>query len=60
MEDKTVQSQVFDYFNFIVKPITESACIEMSIEPRTDKGDLESKLVNGKFMLLRSSSEDDF
>jgi hypothetical protein len=32
----------------------------MSIEPRTDKGDLESKLVNGKFMLLRSSSEDNF
>ena len=57
LDNQTVPSDIFNYYDFVASPITESACIELSIQP---KGNETNKKVNGKFVLLRSSSEDNY
>lgn len=53
-----VDSDLFRYYNFVAKNDSNSACVELSVEPK-DKNQ-QTDLINGLFVLLRSSSEDNF
>ena len=55
---QSVDSELFNYYDFKVVNNAESACIELSIEPKEDIRD--HKRISGLFNLLRSSSEDNY
>lgn len=59
-DNQTVPSNVFKYCNFVATNIADSACVELSLQPKKSQGSAVRKLLNGKFILLRSSSEDNF
>lgn len=53
-----VDSELFKYYDFKTINNAESACIELSIEPKEDIKN--HKRISGLFNLLRASSEDNF
>lgn len=55
--NQTVESTVFRYYNFVATNVPESGCVELSIQPKS-KDDVRT--INGQFVLLRASSEDEF
>ena len=59
-DNQTVQSSVFKYCKFVAKNIADSACVELLLQPTKSATSAGRKLLNGKFVLLRSSSEDNF
>ena len=57
VDGQTVYSNIFKYSDFIAINIPESACVQLALKP---KEKATQKLINGKFILLRTSSEDGF
>ena len=57
IDNWNVRSNLFTYCRFIATNIFDSACIELSLHPKENG---KRKFINGQFVLLRSSSEDDF
>lgn len=55
-----VDSNLFNYYAFSATNNPDSACVELSLESTVDLNPAEKKLINGKFVLLRCSSEDNF
>lgn len=57
INNQTVESNIFRYYDFVATNITDSGCVELSIQQK-DKSDVRA--INGQFILLRASSEDEF
>lgn len=53
-----IDSELFKYYNFIALNKNESGCVELSIQPK--ENNVDPIPINGLFLLLRSSSEDNF
>ena len=60
LDNQTVPSDIFNYYDFIATPNIDSACVELSIQPNKNNEASGHKKVNGKFILLRASSEDNY
>jgi hypothetical protein len=60
IDHQTVPSNVFKYCDFVAENIADSACVELSLKPKSGKLAADRKLLNGKFILLRASNEDSF
>lgn len=60
IDGQSVPSNIFKYYDFIAVNNTDSACVELSLQPKKNVLENERKLINGKFVLTRSSSEDNF
>lgn len=59
-DNTTTRAEVFNYCKFIATNIVDNACVELSLEPLGSANGTNRKLINGQFVLLRSSSEDNF
>jgi hypothetical protein len=59
-DNATVQSSLFEYYNFVATNVPERACVSLSLKPKKEVFPINRKMVNGRFILLRSSSEDNF
>ena len=55
-DGQTVPSNIFKYFNFIAELNQDNAYVELALKPVSN----QSHIINGKFVLTRSSSEDNF
>jgi hypothetical protein len=53
-----VPSTIFQYCQFTALNLQDNACIELSLQPK--EGNDRRRLVSGKFILTRASSEDNF
>lgn len=58
-DNSATRSEIFNYCKFTATNILDSACVELSLDPILDN-QIERKLINGQFVLLRSSNEDNF
>jgi hypothetical protein len=56
----TVPSNLLKYYDFVATNETDEACVALSLNPKTDVASADRKLINGKFVLLRASSEDNY
>ena len=59
-DNQGVPSDLFKYYDFIATNLEDHACVELSIQPKKKLEGAGRKFVNGKFVLLRASSEDNF
>jgi hypothetical protein len=53
----SIPSTILDYYNFVAINHRDEASVELALEP-VDM--VNKKIINGKFNILRSSSEDNF
>lgn len=60
IDGQTVPSNLFKYYDFLAINNSESACVELALQPKRDESLQNRKLINGKFVLTRASSEDNF
>lgn len=56
----TVPSTLFQYCDFVATNISDSACVELSLQPKKLNDPDSYKFISGQFILLRSSNEDNF
>lgn len=57
IDNQTIPSTLFKYCDFVAENNSDSACVELFLKPHNLK---EYKYINGQFVLLRSSNEDNF
>lgn len=60
IDNWTVTSNLFKYCKFVATNIPDSACVELSFQPKDSSGESSRKFISGQFVLLRSSNEDNF
>ena len=60
IDGHTVPSNLSKYYDFIATNNADCACVELSIQPKKDAIAADRKLINGKFLITRASSEDNF
>ena len=60
IDNQTVESNLSKFYDFSATSIPESACIELSINPKQVELNDKRKYINGHFILMRASSEDNF
>ena len=58
IDNQTVESNIFKYCDFVATKNIDSAYVELSLQPKSDN--TTKKYISGQFILLRSSSEDNF
>ena len=59
-DNQLVQSNILDHYDFVVKANADGGYAELAIQPKSDIEASDRKLINGQFILLRASSEDNF
>jgi hypothetical protein len=57
IDKQTVPSSLSQYYKFVATNNPDSACIELNLQAKKNN---DRKLMNGKFVITRSSSEDNF
>lgn len=59
VDNQTVASSLFKYCDFVAINNSESACVELQLQPKDTKQN-QRKFINGQFVLLRASNEDGY
>lgn len=60
VDGQTVPSILFKYYNFKAINDSDNGCINLVIQPKKHALATDKKLINGKFVITRASSEDNF
>ena len=55
--NQTVESNILKYYDFNAINVNDGAYVELSLTP---KANTENKMLNGQFVLLRASDDDDY
>lgn len=59
-DNQAVDTDILKYYQFVARNDAAGAYVELSIEPRSTTKPEDRKFINGQFLLLRSSSEDNY
>lgn len=59
-DNQTVPSNILQYYDFVATNNSDGGYVELAIEPKKTTGSENKKFINGQFILLRASSEDNF
>lgn len=59
-DNQTVDSDILRYYDFVARNNADGGYVELAIEPNNAEGSSDRKYINGQFILLRASSEDNF
>lgn len=59
-DNQTVDSDILRYYDFVARNNADGGYVELTIEPNNAEGSNDHKYINGQFILLRASSEDNF
>lgn len=59
-DNQVLDSNLLKYYYFKAENIADSACVSLSIVPNSSALASGRKLINGQFILLRASDEDDY
>lgn len=59
-DNQAVDTDILKYYQFVARNDAAGAYVELSIEPHSTTKPEDRKFINGQFLLLRASSEDDY
>lgn len=59
-DNQAVDTDILKYYQFVARNDAAGAYVELSIEPRSTTKPEDRKFINGQFLLLRSSSADNY